>query len=596
MPAPEGVSVTLSAGTFTITWNAVAGAARYETQQRIGTTGDNWESVGTTTTATTITYSPTGGPACGTTYQFRVRAFGDGTMHTAAWGEESAPDSVTSEACNRDPEFDDAPYLFSVAENATTTTLVGTVSATDLDDDPVTYLITEGNSDGKFSLGDVSGEVTVVDVLDYETISSYTLTVEASDGRGGTATTTVEITVTDVAEDPPPAPSGLSVSLAEGTFTITWTALDGAARYEVQHRVEGSGDDWTSLPETTGTSVTYSPTDGPACGTTYEFRVRAFGDGDTYTEMWGVESATVTVETANCDPEFAPSSYSFSIPENAASRTLVGTVLATDEDGDPVTYLITAGNSDGKFSLGDVSGEVTVADVLDYETISSYTLTVEATDGRGGTATTTVEITVTDVAEDPPPAPSGLSVSLTDSTFTTTWTALDGAARYEVQHHVAESEDYWTSLPETTGTSVTYSPTDGPACGTTYEFRVRAFGDGDTYTEMWGVESAVESVTTPACNRAPSVDSSTYSFSIAETATTTALVGTVSATDPDDDALTYAITGGNEDGKFDIGSGTGQIAVAGTLDPDAAVFHVLTVKASGRAEERPPRQSASRYS
>ena len=337
--------------------------------------------------------------------------------------------------------------------------------------------------------------------------------------------------------------------------------------------------------------MTYSPTDGPACGTTYEFRVRAFGDGDTYTEMWGVESATVTVETANCDPEFAPSSYSFSIPENAASRTLVGTVLATDEDGDPVTYLITAGNSDGKFSLGDVSGEVTVADVLDYETISSYTLTVEATDGRGGTATTTVEITVTDVAEDPPPAPSGLSVSLTDSTFTTTWTALDGAARYEVQHHVAESEDYWTSLPETTGTSVTYSPTDGPACGTTYEFRVRAFGDGDTYTEMWGVESAVESVTTPACNRAPSVDSSTYSFSIAETATTTALVGTVSATDPDDDALTYAITGGNEDGKFDIGSGTGQIAVAGTLDPDAAVFHVLTVKASGRARRRGHRDS-----
>lgn len=48
--------------------------------------------------------------------------------------------------------------------------------------------------------------------------------------------------MTDVAEDLPPAPEGLSISLSEGTFTLTWSVLDGAARYEAQHRIEGSGE------------------------------------------------------------------------------------------------------------------------------------------------------------------------------------------------------------------------------------------------------------------------------------------------------------------------------------------------------------------
>ena len=521
VPAPEGVSITLSAGTFTVSWNAVAGAARYEAQQRIGTTGDNWESVGTTTAAT-LTFTPSGGPACGTTYQFRVRAFGDGIMHTADWGAESDAESVAAEACNIAPQFVAAPYSFSIAENATTTALVGTVSATDDDSDTVMYTISNGNSDGKFSLGYLSGEVTVADVLDYETTSSYTLTVEASDGRGGTATTTVAITVSDVAEDPPPAPSGLSVDLADDVFTIGWNAVTGASRYEAQHQTDDPNDDWAALAATTTTSVTYSPTGGPSCGTTYRFRVRAYGDGTKYAEVWGAESEAepVTTEACNRVPEFGSPSYTFSIAENATTTDLVGTVSANDPDDDPVTYSISSGNEDGKFSLGGGSGEISVADVLDYETVPSYTLTVEASDERGGTATTTVEITVTDVAEGPPPAPSGLYLTLSDSVFTTGWDVTTGVSLYEVQYRVEGSGDDWTAVGTATSTSLAYTPEDEPACGTTYEFRVRAFGDGETYIATWGAESASESVATEECDRAPRFGSTHYSFSIAEDAAT----------------------------------------------------------------------------
>lgn len=218
-------------------------------------------------------------------------------------GEELT--GVTNDGpCNQPPVFDSSSYSYSVAEDAATSTAVGKVSATDSDQgDAVSYSVTAGNDAGKFAIGSSNGQITVADALDYETASSYTLTVEASDGRGGMATTTVAIAVTDVAE--------------------------------------------------------------------------------------------------NSAPSFGSSSYSFSVAEDAATSTAVGTVSATDSDeGDTVSYSVTAGNDAGKFAIGSSNGQITVAGTLDYETVSSYTLTVEASDGNDGTATATVAITVTDVSED----------------------------------------------------------------------------------------------------------------------------------------------------------------------------------------------------
>ncbi|MEQ9405582.1 MAG: cadherin domain-containing protein [Cyclobacteriaceae bacterium] len=84
----------------------------------------------------------------------------------------------------------------------------------------------------------------------------------------------------------------------------------------------------------------------------------------------------------------------FYLDEHSKNGTLVGTVSATDPDGDVLTYTITSGNDDNAFSLNSSTGDITVADEtqLDYETITFYTLMVNADDGNGGT--TTAEITI----------------------------------------------------------------------------------------------------------------------------------------------------------------------------------------------------------
>ena len=193
--------------------------------------------------------------------------------------------------------FGSSTYAFSVAENAATGTAVGTVAATDANDDTVTYSVTAGNGGGAFAIDSASGAITVAGSLDRETTASYTLTVQAADGNGGTGTATV----------------------------------------------------------------------------------------------------TVTVTKANEAPVFGSDSYSFSVAETESAYSVIGTVAATDADGDAVTYWITAGNSAGTFSIDLNEGFVLIRKALDYETTTSYTLTVEARDGNGGVDTATVTITVTDV-------------------------------------------------------------------------------------------------------------------------------------------------------------------------------------------------------
>ena len=588
-PAPQDLSVSLSEGSFTISWSAVTGADQYRVGYRTGGTEGEWTDLDSTT-GTSQTFSPEGGVACGTTYELRVQARGDGTTYIAGWSAPSEPVSHTTGPCNRAPVFDSSSYSFSVAENTPVWNEVGTVSATDPDvGDSVLYYITSGNGAGRFDIssGDDDGRILVRGALDYETVSSYTLTVEARDGKaGGTSSVTVEISVTNVPEGVPPSPEDLSVSLSSGTFTISWSAVTGAGQYRVQHRTGGSAGTWTSLTATTGTSQTFSPAGGPSCGTTYDFRVQAQGDGETHVVAWGAASEPVSHTTGACNraPAFGSATYSFSVSEDAATGTAVGTVSATDPDeGDSVAYSITAGNGDGKFSIGASGGSITVAGSLDYETTLSYTLTVQAIDGNSGTATATVKISVTDVSEAAPPPPTNLTFSYSPAagSFGFTWHAVAGADMYRVQYRVGGAEGTWTNLEATTSTSHTFRPAGGPMCGTTYEFHIQARGDGETYPANWSSRSSSVTYNTPACNRAPAFGSVTYSFTVSEDAATDTAVGTVSASDPDDgDSVTYSITAGNGDGKFSIDGSGGGITVAGSLDYETTSSYTLTVQAS----------------
>ena len=88
-----------------------------------------------------------------------------------------------------------------VAENTAAGTNIGApVTATDPDDDTLTYTL-EGGDRTSFAIVSTSGQLRTRAALDYETKRSYSVRVKANDGNTGTATITVTINVTNIDED-----------------------------------------------------------------------------------------------------------------------------------------------------------------------------------------------------------------------------------------------------------------------------------------------------------------------------------------------------------------------------------------------------------
>ena len=121
----------------------------------------------------------------------------------------------------------------SLAEDVSTGTSVATISASDAESEAITYSITAGNTGNAFTINSSTGVITTAAALDYETTTSYSLTITATDAFGNATTTTQTVNVTDVNE-----------VLNGSNDPATWvTAGDGSAgAYKQTIAYAGTGD------------------------------------------------------------------------------------------------------------------------------------------------------------------------------------------------------------------------------------------------------------------------------------------------------------------------------------------------------------------
>ena len=235
-PAPATLTATATgAGETTLTWAAVTHATTYRVEHRLQG-ADDWELLAETPGRTTHT---TDRLYCGRAYEFRVGAFGNGTVYSTAPRFWSPTASVTAAACGgHAPVFYGDPFAFDVSIAAVVGDSLGTVTAIDINADPISYSVSGGSGTGKFAVDQATGEVAVAATLSAPVGNAYTLTLTAADGITGSDTATVTITVVapdctsggaveDVAntglvgpacsEHPAPAGHGQSLSGPAGT-------------------------------------------------------------------------------------------------------------------------------------------------------------------------------------------------------------------------------------------------------------------------------------------------------------------------------------------------------------------------------------------
>nr|XP_012788787.1 unnamed protein product [Sorex araneus] len=106
------------------------------------------------------------------------------------------------------PEFEQQFYEVDIPENSVLGSLVVTVSAWDIDsgkNGEISYAFSHALEDIRktFDINPKSGEVRLRASLDFETIKSYSIIIQATDGGGLFGKSTVRIQVTDVNDNAP---------------------------------------------------------------------------------------------------------------------------------------------------------------------------------------------------------------------------------------------------------------------------------------------------------------------------------------------------------------------------------------------------------
>jgi hypothetical protein len=351
------------------------------------------------------------------------------------------------------------PATFSKAENSANTSAVGIVTFGDQDSPlqpPYTFSITAGNGTGggAFAINASSGAITVNDStqLDYETVSghAFSLTVQVADNgspvMAGTATITVNLS--DVNEAP--VIDDQSRSVAENSANTTnvgavlaFTDQDAGQTHAFAITSGNTGSAFginTSTGQITVADGTQLNKEGANPSYSLTVSVTDNGTGNLS------DTATITVTITDVNEAPTVNAATFSIAENSANTTPVGTATFSDPDaGQTHTFSITAGNTSGAFAIDGTSGAITVANsaALDYETVpgQAFSLTVKVEDAGLAPAlsdTDTVTVNLADANDAP----------------------VVGAATFSLP----ENSSNGTSV----GTPVTFTDQDSPAQGHTY--------------------------------------------------------------------------------------------------------------------------------
>ena len=500
---------------------------------------------------------------------------------------------VTDEEENNDPVFVEGNATErSIAENTPAGRNIGSpVSATDEDEDVLTYSLS-GADAASFGIVSTTGQLRTRAPLDYEQKNTYSVAVLVSDGNGGTDTIGVAITVTDVEENNDPVfveGNGTERSIPENTPAGRNIGSPVSATDEdedvLTYTLSGADAASFGIVSTTGQLRTRAPLDYEKKNT-YSVAVLV-SDGNGGTDSIGV-AITVTDVNENNAPVFIEGrGTERTIPENTpAGKNIGGPVSATDEDEDILTYSL-SGVDAASFGIVSTTGQLRTRAPLDYEQKNTYSVAVLVSDGNDGTDSIGVAINVTDVNETPTAhAPVFVEGSATERAIPENTPA--GRNIGAPVSATDEDEDVLTytlsgadaasfGIVSTTGQLRTRAPLDYEQKNT---YSVAVIVSDGALTASIGVAINVTDI---AENNAPVfVEGSATERSIAEnTPAGRNIGGPVSATDEDEDILTYSLSGADA-ASFGIVSTTGQLRTRAPLDYEQKnVYSVAVIVSDG---------------
>ena len=414
------------------------------------------------------------------------------------------------DVCDSDHTPEAIASTETIAEDVTLST---SMDAFDFDNDALTYILVSGPANGTLTSFDTSaGTYTYQPDANFSGGDSFRFRV--NDGTNDSNIAVVNITVTPV-NDAPVANDGTLTTAedTDGSGTLTATDIDDNA--------------WTYSIVTQPTNGTVMITDAATGAYTYtpdadfngsdSFTFKA-NDGDDDSNTATVD---ITVTPANDAP--VATDGNLNTPEDTVA---MGSLTATDIDGDTLVYSIVSQPTNGTVVITDAStGAYTYTPNLNYVGLDSFTFRVN--DGTVDSNTATVNVDVGAVNDAPVASDADETID-EDTDLSSTLSAADSDGDALTYSIVTQPTNGTVMITDAATGAYTYSP-DADFNGSDSFVFIANDGTLDS-------NEATVNITVAPINDAPVAMDGTVN-----TAQDTLVMETLAATDVDGDALTFAI-------------------------------------------------------
>ncbi len=468
---------------------------------------------------------------------------------TASDGVASTNETVTVPviSANNTPS---TPIATNVHENIGSGVVTGTLSSTSPDSTAVTYHVVTGPVGGSVTVDGTTGAFTYTPTTlarttaDLGVITTDTFTVTASNGTGATSSIGfVTVPVSPASNDTPSAPvaTNVNANAVTGAVTGTISSTDPAGSSLTYTATQPLGGTVT-LNDTTG-AFTYTPsglartTANLGVITTDTFSVTA--SNGTYST-----SALITVPVAPAANDTPSTPTSSSLTLNTTTGVVTGTLTSTSPDGGTISYHVTALATQGSVTVSGNTYTYTPSALAQAEAslglITTDTFSVTATNAAGYTsAIGYVTVPVNSISDNPTaPVVTNQSQNLVTGTVTGTISSVD-PANQTLTYTVATKPVGGSVTVNTATGAFTYTPSG--LARTTANLGVITT-DSFTVTASNGTYSTSALITVPVSPASNDTPTTPLSASQHQNIYTGVVTGTVSATSPDNSALSYTIT------------------------------------------------------
>ena len=503
---------------------------------------------------------------------------------------------VLQDANDNSPVFGQSSYSFSLVENSPLPTLVGTIRASDLDLENVSYSLVDTSV---FSVDPDSGEIYTAVEIDREVQAVHTITAVASDSGtsevGRNTSVIVNVTVLDFNDNQPVFSNSTyltqtfeNTSLFATVLTVGAFDIDSGENGDFTYSiVSGNDSSFFAINSTSGDISLVMELDRERQGAMV-FYVMATDHG---TPALSSTALVVVMVLDNNDNNPALSSlvYSAALPENSPAGTFALQVNASDldiDDNADISYSL-HGDFDNTFEIGMKSGIISLVGSLDYELTTNYSFDVVASDNGVYplSSSSLVVIKVLDLNDNPPVFDSNMyrvsipeNAVLDTSVFQIPATDADSTTNGELRYSIYTGNLRSAfSLDEETGLVVTADPLDREITDS-YLLTITATDQGMApFTATAELLVSILDIN----DHAPSFTMDAYSVSVLESAARGTSILRLEASDSDtipNANFTYRIVAGG--GEFALNTSTGELLLTSQLDVTLIPSYALTVLVS----------------